>query len=52
MHWMTFTQGHGCGIDKQKFTCLQDNVRATQPNTTKLGSYIPIYKYIYIGMAG
>ena len=37
---VTLTQGHGCGIDKQKFACLQDKVRTTQPITTKLGSYI------------
>ena len=39
---MTLTQGHGCGIDKHKFACLQDKVRTTQPITTKLHSYIPL----------
>ena len=39
---MTLTQGHGCDIDKQKFACLQDKVRTTQPITTKLGSDIPL----------
>ena len=45
MYWMTvtLTQGHGCDIDKQKFPCLQDKVRITQPITTKLGSYIIAY---------
>ena len=38
---MTLTQGHSCDIiDKQKFVCLQDKVRTTQPITNKLGSYI------------
>ena len=39
---MTLTQGHGCDIDKQKISCLQDQVRTTQPITTKLDSYIPL----------
>ena len=39
---MTLTQGHGCDIDKQKFACVQDKVRTTQPITTKLRSYIPL----------
>ena len=33
--------GHGCDIDKQKFACLQDKVRTTQPITTKLSSHTP-----------
>ena len=37
---------HSCGIDKQKFACLQDKVRTTQPITTKLGSYIPLVMLI------
>ena len=37
---MTLTQGHGCDIDKQKFACLQDKVRTTQPITTKLSGHI------------
>ena len=37
---MTFTQGRGCGIDKQNFVCLQDKVRTTEPIATKLSSYI------------
>ena len=40
---VTLTQGHGCGIDKQKFACLQDNIRTTKP-ITKNDSYI------YVGM--
>ena len=39
-------QGHGCDIDKQKFACLQYKVRATQPITTELGSYIPLVMII------
>ena len=34
---------HWC---KQKFACLQDKVRTTQPITTKLGSYIPLVMFI------
>ena len=43
---VTLTQGHGCDIDKQKFACLQDKVRTTQPITTTLGSYIPLVMVI------
>ena len=43
---MTLTQGHGCDIDKQKFVCLQDKVRTTQPITTKLSGYIPLVMLI------
>ena len=43
---VTFIQGHGCDIDKQKFACLQDKVRITQLITTKLGSYIPLVMLI------
>ena len=32
---MTLTQGHGCGIDYQKFACLHDKVRTTHQITTK-----------------
>ena len=39
---MNLNQGHGCGIDKQKFACLQDKGRTAQPTITKLGSYIGI----------
>ena len=39
--WVTLTRGPGCDIDKQKFACLQDKVRTTQPINTKLCSYIP-----------
>ena len=50
MYWMEFlmtlTQGHGCDIDKQKFACLQDKVRTTQPITTKLSGYIPLVMFI------
>ena len=38
--------GHGCDIDKQKFSCLQDNVRTTQPITTKLSSHTPLVMLI------
>ena len=30
------TQGHGCGIDKQKVACLHNKMRTTRPITTKL----------------
>ena len=43
---MTLTQGHGCGIDKHKFACLQDKVRMTQPITTTLGGYISLVMLI------
>ena len=43
---VTLTQAHDCGIDKQKFACLQDKVRTTQPITTKLGSYITLGRLI------
>ena len=46
MYWMTLTQGHDCDIDKQKFACLQDKVRTTQPITTKRGVYIPLVMLI------
>ena len=36
----TLTQGHSCDIDKQKFACLQNKVKTTQPITTTLSSYI------------
>ena len=39
---MTLTRGLGCDIDKQKFVCLQDKVRTTQPITTKLDNYISL----------
>ena len=31
-----------CDIDKQKFACLQNKVRTTQPITTRFCSYIPL----------
>ena len=43
---VNLTQGHGCGIDEQKFACLQDNVRTTLPITTKLHSNIPLFKIL------
>ena len=43
---MTLNQGHGCGIDKQKFACLQDKVTTAQPIITKLGSYITLVMLI------
>ena len=46
MYWMTLTQCHGCGIDKQTFACLQDQVRTTQPFITKLKSYITLVIHI------
>ena len=44
--WVTLTQGHGYDIDEQKFACLQDKVRTTQPITTQLSSYIPLVMVI------
>ena len=43
---MTLTQVHSCDIDKQKFACLQDKVRTTQPITTKLKNYMPLVIFI------
>ena len=43
---MTLTQGHRCDIDKQKFGCLQDKVRTTQPISAKLCSYISLVMII------
>ena len=43
---VTLNQGHGCGIDKQKFACLQDKVRTTQPIIINLDSYIPLVMLI------
>ena len=40
------TEGHDCDIDKQKFACLQDKVRTTQPITTKICTYIPLVMVI------
>ena len=37
---MTFTQGHICAIDYQKFACVHDKVRSTHRITTKSGSFI------------
>ena len=39
---MTLTQGHGCGMDNQKFACLQDKVSTTHRITTKHGSIIAL----------
>ena len=43
---MMFTQGHGCGIDYQKFACLRDKVRTTHRITTKHGSFIAVVMVI------
>ena len=43
---MTLTQGHGCGIDKQKFACLRDQKRTTYRITTKHGSVIALVMVI------
>ena len=34
---MTLTQGHGCGNDEQKFTCMHDKVKTTHSITTRPG---------------
>ena len=39
---MTLTQGHSCGVDKQKFACLRDEVRTTHQITTKRDSFVMI----------
>ena len=39
---MTLTQGHGCGIDKQKFACLRDKVRTIHRIPTKRYSLIAL----------
>ena len=43
---MTLTQGHGCGIDYQKFACLRDKVRTTHQITIKRGSFIVLVMVI------
>ena len=43
---MSLTQGHDCGIDKQKFSCLRNKVRTTHQITTKLGSFIALVMII------
>ena len=43
---MTLTQGHGCGIDNQKFACLRDKVRTTHRITTKQGIIIALVMVI------
>ena len=43
---MTLTQGHGCDIDKQKFACLQDKMKTTQPITIQLCSNISLVMLI------
>ena len=43
---MTLTQGHGCGVDLQKFACLHDKVRITHPITTKSSSFIALVMVI------
>ena len=39
-------QGHGCGIDYQKFACLRDKVRTTDRITTMHGSFIALVMVI------
>ena len=43
---MTLTQGHGCGINWQKFACLRDKVRTTHRITTKRGSFVALVMVI------
>ena len=43
---MTLTQGHGCGMEYQKFVCLHDKVRTTHQITTKHYSFIAIVMVI------
>ena len=43
---MTLTQGHSCGIDKQKFACLLDKVRNNHPITTERNSFIAVVMFI------
>ena len=43
---MTLTQGHGCGVDQQKFACLHDKVRTTHRITTKHGSCVALVMVI------
>ena len=44
--WWPWPKGHGCAINKQKFACLQDKVRTTQPITTKLSMAISVVMLI------
>ena len=49
---MTLTQGHVCGIDKQKIACLRDKVRTTHWITTKRSSFIAVgmvITWLYFG---
>ena len=39
---MTLSQGHGCGIDYQKFACLRNKVRITYRITKKHDSIIAL----------
>ena len=43
---MTLTQGHGCGIHKQKFACLRDKVRNTHGITTQRSSFVALVMVI------
>ena len=43
---MTLTQGHGCGINYQKFACLRNKERTTHRITTKHGSFIALVMVI------
>ena len=43
---LTLTQGHGCGVDKQKFACLHDKVRTTHRITRKHGSFVSLVMLI------
>ena len=43
---MTFTQGHGCGIDKQKFDCMCDEVWTNLRITTKYDNLTALFMVI------
>ena len=45
---VTCIKGHSFGIDKQKFTCLHNKVRTTNPITTTLTSYTPSHAHYLI----
>ena len=44
--FMTLTQGHGCGVNYQKFACLRDKVRTTHRITTICGSFVALVMVI------
>ena len=50
---VTLTQGHSCGIGKQKNTSLHNKVRTTYPNHFKICGYIPVVMlitWLYFGV--